>query len=61
MALTIDVVVNSLLEGLDKKPADYELARKALLEYQAANQMSLRELNELCWKDSTYMFDIIYG
>ena len=34
---------------------------KWLLEYQLANDMSLRELDELCFEDSNWVFDQIFG
>ena len=34
---------------------------KWLLEYQLANDMSLMELDELCFEDSNWVFDQIFG
>ena len=61
MTLTIDEIIRQLFDGLDKDEADWELARTRLTEYYAASQMSLKELNEICWEDSTFAFGIIYG
>lgn len=60
-SIDIDYVVKSLLCGFNKPKRDFEKAKVELLWYQAANQLSLAELNELCWEDSTIFFDLIYG
>ena len=58
--LTIDEVVRRLIDGLDKEK-DFQLIKKWLWEFQTANQMSLKELDDLCWKDSIWIFEQIYG
>jgi len=58
--LTINEVTRRLIDGLDKEK-DFELIKKWLLEYQLANQLTLKELDDLCFEDSNWVFDQIYG
>ena len=59
--MTINDVIRRLFDGLDKNEDDWNLAKKFLLEFQAANDMSMNELDDLCWEDSVWVFDQIYG
>ena len=54
--ITIDQVTRELIDGLD---LDFEETKARLLTFLAANQMSLRELQDWCWEDSTAVFDAI--
>lgn len=58
---SIDDVVRRLNDGLERTAEELDQCKKWLLEYQAANQMTLSELDELCFEDSVWVFDCIYG
>ena len=49
-----------LNDGLDRTPEEHEKCFQWLMEFMIANDMSLRELDELCWKDSVWVFDQIF-
>lgn len=57
----LNEVIRQLTEGLDYTKTQINQIRTWLLEYQTANQLSLHELNELCWKDSCWIFDQVFG
>jgi hypothetical protein len=59
--VNIDEIIRRLFDGLDKNKNDWRLAKKILLEYQIANQLSIKELDDLCWEDSAWVFDQIYS
>ena len=58
---TIDDVVRRLNDGLERTEEELQMYKKWLLEYQLANQMSLNELDDLCFEDSVWVFDNIFG
>ena len=60
-ALSIDDVVRRLNDGLDRTAEELDQCKKWLLEYQAANQMTLAELDDLCFEDSVWVFDNVFG
>ena len=49
-----------LNDGLDRTPEEHEKCFQWLMEFMIANDMSLRELDELCRKDSVWVFDQIF-
>ena len=55
-ALTIDQVTKELIDGLD---LDFETTKHELTSLMAANQWSLKELNDFCWENSADIFDLI--
>lgn len=57
---TIDDVVRRLNDGLDRTNEELEKCKKWLLEYKAANKMSLEELDDMCFSDSLWVFDNIF-
>ena len=59
--MTIDDIVRRLNDGLDRTEEELEMCKKWLLEYQLANDMTLRELDNLCFEDSNWVFDNIFG
>lgn len=59
--LTIDDVVRRLNDGLERTASELERCKKWLLEFQAANQMTLKELDDMCFEDSVWVFDNIFG
>ena len=60
--ITIDSIVEQLYDDLPYANSEEKKlkAKKWLLEYQAANQLTLRELNEMCWEDSMWVIDQIF-
>ena len=59
--MTIDDIVRRLNDGLNRTEEELEACKKWLIEYQLANDMSLRELDDLCFEDSNWVFDNIFG
>ena len=59
--LTIDDVVRRLNDGLNRTEDELMQCKQWLLEFQLANQMTLRELDDLCFEDSVWVFDQIFG
>ena len=59
--MTIDDVVRRLNDGIDRTEDELARCKQWLLEYQIANDMSLRELDDMCFKDSNWVFDNIFG
>lgn len=59
--MTIDDIVRRLNDGLDRTEEELEMCKKWLLEYQLANDISLKELDDLCFEDSNWIFDNIFG
>lgn len=58
--LTIDEVVRRLNDGLERTDEELEQCKKWLLEFQLANDLSLNELDDLCFEDSVWVFDQIF-
>lgn len=58
---TIDDVVRRLNDGIDRTQEELDMCKKWLLEFQIANQMTLNELDDLCFEDSVWVFDQIFG
>lgn len=58
---TIEDVVRRLNDGLVRTDEELDACKKWLLEYQAANQLTLRELDDLCFQDANWIFDNIFG
>lgn len=53
-------VERRLNEGFDRTCEEKENCIKWLTEFMVANQMTLRELDELCYEDSNWVFDQIF-
>lgn len=49
-----------LNDGLDRSPEEREKCVVWLTEFMAANQMSLNQLDDLCFTDSNWVFDQIF-
>ena len=54
-------VARQLCEGLNKTEEEIEKCERWLAEYAVANQMSIHELNEMCWENSDWVFSQIFG
>ena len=59
--MTIDDVVRRLNDGLERTQEKLDMCKKWLLEYQIANELSINELDNLCFEDSVWIFDNIFG
>lgn len=53
-------VERRLNEGIDRTQEEKEKCIKWLTEFMAANQMTIKELDELCYEDSDWVFDQIF-
>ena len=58
--MNIDDVVRRLNDGIERTEEELEMCKKWLLEYQLANQMSIKELDDMCFEDSVSVFDQIF-
>ena len=56
----IDDVVRRLNDELERTQEELDMCKKWLLEYQVANELSLNELDDLCFEDSVWVFDQIF-
>ena len=61
MLETVRDVEVRLNDGLDRTPEEREMCVRWLTEYMAANQLTLKQLDELCFTDSTWVFGQIFG
>lgn len=61
MLETVRDVEVRLNDGLDRTPEEREMCVRWLTEYMAANQLTLKQLDELCFADSTWVFEQIFG
>lgn len=59
--ISIDDVVRRLNDGLERTEKELEKCKKWLLEFQLANQMSLEQLDDMCFEDSVWIFEQIFG
>lgn len=59
--VTIEDITRWILAGACAPEEDFNAAKKWLLEYQAANQYTLNEFCEICWKDLNWFFKQIFG
>lgn len=59
--MTIDDVVRRLNDGLDRTDEELNKCKEWLIEYQLSNDMSLIELDNLCFEDSVWVFDNIFN
>lgn len=57
---SIDDVVRRLNQGLERSQEELDLCKKWLLEYQKANNLSLEDLDDLSFEDSTWVFDRVF-
>lgn len=57
---SIDDVVRRLNCGIERTQDELNQCKKWLLEFQYANQMSLKQLDDLCFEDSVWGFDQIF-
>lgn len=54
-------VEENLNNGLYRTDEQREKCRKWLTEFMVANDMTLKELDDLCYTDSAWVFDQIFG
>lgn len=56
----IRYLAQELNEGLERTPEEIEQCVQWLMEYYTANQISYKQLRELCWEDSNWVFQQIF-
>jgi hypothetical protein len=56
----IRYLAQELNEGLERTPEEMEKCVQWLMEYYTANQISYKQLRELCWEDSDWVFQQIF-
>lgn len=61
LVMTIDDVVRRLNDGLERTEEELEMCKRWLLEFQVANEMTFNELDNLCFEDSAWVLDNIFG
>jgi hypothetical protein len=61
MELTLQAIEQQLNDGIERTPEEHKKCLEWLAEFCTANQISLKELNELCWDDSDWVFSQIFG
>lgn len=60
MIKSVKDVERRLNEGLERTPEEHGKCVVWLTEFMAANQMSLKELDALCFEDANWVFDQIF-
>lgn len=58
---SINDIVRRLNDGLDRTEEELMKCKIWLIEFQLANQMSLKELDDLCFESSDWVLDNIFG
>lgn len=58
---SIDDVVRRLNDGIERTAEELQMCKEWLTVYQAACQLSLNKLDELCWEHPDWFFDWIFG
>ena len=60
MLTCVKDVERRLNEGTERTTDEHEQCVKWLTEFMIANDMSLNELDDLCFEDSVWVFDQIF-
>lgn len=60
MLTCVKDVERRLNEGIERTEAEHNQCILWLTEFMVANDMSLEELDDLCFEDSTWVFDQIF-
>ena len=60
MLTCVKDVERRLNEGIERTEEEHNQCILWLTEFMAANDMSLEELDDLCFEDSTWVFDQIF-
>lgn len=60
MLKSIADVERRLNDGIDRTPEEREKCIIWLTEFMVANEMTLKELDHLCFEDSAWVFDQIF-
>lgn len=61
MIESVREIERRLNDGLGRTPKEHEQCYKWLVEFMTANDMTLKQLDELCWEDSNWVFAQIFG
>lgn len=54
-------IERKLNDGLERTQEEHEKCYRWLVEFMIANDLSLNELNNLCFTDSNWIFDQIFN
>ena len=60
MVVSVKDIERRLNDGLNRTPEEHEKCCKWLMEFMTANDMSLKELDDLCWSDSDWILNQIF-
>lgn len=60
MEQSICDIVRKLNDGIERTEEELKRCEEWLLAYQLANNMSLKELDDLCFENSNWVFDEIF-
>lgn len=58
---TIEEIESRLNEGIKRSEEEHEKCVRWLMEFMAANDITLKELDDLCFEDSDWVFNQIFG
>ncbi len=58
---TVEEIESHLNEGIKRTEKEHKKCILWLTEFMTANDMTLEELNDLCFKDSDWVFNQIFG
>ena len=58
---TVEEIESCLNEGIRRTEEEHEKCVRWLMEFMTANDMTLEELDDLCFKDSDWVFNQIFG
>lgn len=61
MVTNVRDIERRLNDGLNRTSEEHEKCYKWLVEFMGANDMTLKELDDLCWQDSNWVFNQIFG
>ena len=59
--MNIDNIIRRLNDGIDRTEEELKVCKEWLLEFQLANDMSLSELDDLCFIDPDWVLENIFG
>ncbi len=61
MIKSVKDIERRLNDGIYRTPEEHEKCYQWLMEFMTANDMTIKELDDLCWKDSNWIFDQIFN
>lgn len=58
--ISVEEIAERLIDGIEYSATEIDYIIKWLYEYMTANDMSLCELDDMCWEDSNSIFNMIF-